>query len=294
MQGEIQPTAFGFGRLPAAILRAISEQTMNFVDSHCHVDLADFDEDRDAMLLRAKEAGVTELIVVAASGSLAQAKATLQFAEAHSNMHATVGVHPHEATKLDSSWWPQLCELAARPDVVAIGESGLDFFYDSSPRQEQVQRFVDHIELAVRLGKPIICHIRDAHPEAIEVLAKHAYGKTQAIIHCFTGTPEDAKHYVDMGFVISFSGIVSFKGKSAAPIREAVSVVPSDLLLIETDSPYLAPVPMRGKRNEPAFLVETAKVVAVHSGLELAELAEITTANTHRVFALTSTQGTCI
>jgi TatD DNase family protein len=262
--------------------------TLHFIDSHCHVDAPDFDEDREAMLERAAEAGIAEMIVVGASGSLAEAQATVEFAKSRPNIHATVGVHPHHAHKLDSSWWPQLCELAARPEVVAVGETGLDFYYDNAPRAEQAQRFEDHIELAAKLGKPLICHIRDAHDEAGEILRKHAAGKVDTIIHCFTGTPSNARNYVDMGFYVSFSGIVCFKGKSTRPVREAVAEVPPELLLIETDCPYLAPVPMRGQRNEPAFLVETAAVVAAQAGLELAQLAAITVENTRRVFTLTS------
>ncbi len=259
-----------------------------FIDSHCHVDAPDFDEDREAMLERAAEAGVREMIVVGASGNLEEARATVEFASQRSNMYASVGVHPHHAHKLDESWWPELSELAARPEVVAVGESGLDFYYESSPRETQIARFEDHIELALRLSKPLICHIRDAHDEATEILRSQAAGKVETIIHCFTGTPANARNYVDMGFYVSFSGIVSFKGKSAAPVRESVSQVPHSQLLIETDCPYLAPVPMRGKRNEPAFLVETAGVVATEAGLELAELAAITVENTRRVFTLTS------
>ncbi len=261
---------------------------MQFIDSHCHVDAPDFDEDREEMLARASAAGISEMIVVGASGSLAQAQATVDFASQRANMHATVGVHPHEAGKLDETWWPQLSELAARPDVVAVGETGLDFYYDSSPREAQARRFEDHIELAAKLAKPLICHIRDAHDEATEILQAKAAGRVETIIHCFTGTPANAQKYVDLGFYVSFSGIVSFKGKSTRPVRQAVAVVPHKQLLIETDCPYLAPVPMRGQRNEPAFMVETAKVVAAESGLDLAELAGITVENTRRVFTLTS------
>ncbi len=259
-----------------------------FIDSHCHVDVSDFDEDRDAMLARAKAAGIEELIVVAAGGSLEQARHTVAFAESHPNVHATVGIHPHEAEKIDEAWWPALCELAARPDVVAVGESGLDFFYDSSPRDLQTSWFRKHIDLAADLGKPLICHIRDAHPEAIAMLREHAAGRVKTIIHCFTGSPKEARIYSDMGFYISFSGIVTFKGKSTRPVREAVASVPHAQLLIETDCPYLAPVPMRGKRNEPAFLVHTAEIVAAEAGLSISELAAITVANTRDVFGLTS------
>ena len=261
---------------------------VHFIDSHCHVDAPDFDLDRNEMLARAEAAGVRELIVVGASGTLEGARKTVEFAAAHPNMNATVGVHPHEAAKLDSTWWPDLCELAARPDVVAVGETGLDFYYDSSPRAQQIDRFRDHIELAAQLDKPLICHIRDAHPEATEILSELAAGRVKTIIHCFTGTPAEARKYSDLGFYISFSGIVTFKGKSTRPVREAVSCVPHDQLLIETDCPYLAPVPERGKRNEPAFLISTAEIVAQECGLSLAELAAITVANTRVVFSLTS------
>ncbi|MCP4444714.1 MAG: TatD family hydrolase [Myxococcales bacterium] len=259
-----------------------------FIDSHCHIDVSDFDSDREEMLARAEAVGVREFVVVGASGSLEQARKTVEFASADPRMHPTVGVHPHEAAKVDPSWWPGLCELAARPEVVAVGETGLDFHYDSSPRQVQIDRFVEHIELAAKLDKAVICHIRDAHPKAMEVLTKHAKGRVRTIIHCFTGTPLEARKYSELGFYVSFSGIVTFKGKSTRPVRESVACVPLDRLLVESDSPYLAPVPQRGKRNEPSFLVDTAGVVATERGLTLEELAAITVANTRVVFGLTS------
>lgn len=259
---------------------------MQFIDSHCHIDAPDFDKDREEMLKRAADAGITEMIVVGASGNLAEAQATVDFASDRQGVYATVGVHPHHAGNVDESWWPQFCELAARPEVVAVGETGLDFYYDNSPRDLQAERFEDHIELAAKLSKPLICHIRDAHDEATEILAKSAAGRVETIIHCFTGNPVNAQKYVDLGFYISFSGIVSFKGQSTRPVRESVAVVPHPQLLIETDCPYLAPVPMRGKRNEPAFMVETAKVVAAMAGLELEQLAALTVENTRRVFKL--------
>ncbi len=267
---------------------------IELIDSHCHVDASDFDVDREAMLERARAAGVTQLVLVGASESLGQAQATVDFARSHEGVYATVGVHPHSAAKLDETWWPALCELAALPEVVAVGESGLDFYYDESPRPVQEARFRDHIELAARLGKPLICHIRDAHELAAEMLGAQAKGRVQTIIHCFTGAPVDAQRYIDLDCYISFSGVVSFKGASAQPVRDSVALVPLERLLVETDCPFLAPVPHRGKRNEPAFLVETAKVLAGLRELELPELAAATVANTRRVFALTQPQGTCI
>jgi TatD DNase family protein len=167
--------------------------------------------------------------------------------------------------------------------VVAIGETGLDYYYDHSPRQAQRDAFVRFLDLARRVGKPVVCHIRDAHDDARAILAEHGAGR--GVIHCFTGTPADAAAYVALGYHVSFSGIVTYK--NAQPIRDAVREVPIDRLLIETDCPYLAPVPMRGKRNEPAYVVHTAAVVAREAGLPVEELARHTTANACAVFGLT-------
>jgi TatD DNase family protein len=172
--------------------------------------------------------------------------------------------------------------------VVAIGETGLDYYYDHSPREEQRAAFARHIEIARAVGKPVVCHVRDAHREAHDMLAEAGVGRgLGGVIHCFTGTPEDAEAYVAMGFHISFSGIVTFRGKSAEPIRQAVKKVPLDRILIETDCPFLAPMPMRGKRNEPAYVVHTAGVVAEQAGVSLADLAAASTRNATSLFALT-------
>jgi TatD DNase family protein len=177
-----------------------------------------------------------------------------------------------------------------------VGETGLDYHYDLSPRDIQRQRFGELIDLAAEVGKPVVCHIRDgdgdgdprAHDDARRILTEHGIlDRVGGIVHCFTGTPEDAAAYVALGMYVSFSGIVTFKGASAEPIRQAVRAVPPDRLLIETDCPYLAPVPMRGKRNEPAFLVHTAAVVAREAGMSVEELARRTVANTRSLLSLT-------
>ncbi len=257
------------------------------IDSHAHIDGPEFDSDRDQVLARARAAGVEAIICIGAGGDLATPARAVALAEREPDVWATVGVHPHDASSLEESWWTELERLGNHPRVVGIGETGLDYYYDHSDRQAQRQAFDRFLELAAKLKKPVICHIRDAHADAKELLADRRAELAGGVIHCFTGTPEDAKDYADMGLFVSFSGIVTFKGKSADPIRAAVAQVPLEQLLIETDCPYLAPVPMRGRRNEPAFVVHTAEVVAHERGVTVAELGRQTAANTRTLFALT-------
>ncbi|MEM9490136.1 MAG: TatD family hydrolase [Myxococcota bacterium] len=259
---------------------------MQLIDSHAHLDAADFDSDRDQVLARARAAGVTEIVCVGAADSLAAAESTVALAEREAGLHATVGVHPHHAANVTAEMWPALEALARRPVVVGIGETGLDYYYDYSPREVQRQCFGQFIELARTLGLPVICHIRDAHDDARAILAEHRAGELGCVIHCFTGTPADAAAYVAMGMYISFSGIVTFRGKRSDPLRAAVREVPPDRLMVETDCPYLAPEPNRGKRNEPAFVVATAQAVAAAAGLDPDELAARTVANTRALFSL--------
>jgi TatD DNase family protein len=181
-------------------------------------------------------------------------------------------------------WWAVHERLARHPRVVAIGETGLDYYYDHSPRDVQKDAFARFVELARAVGKPVVCHIRDAHDDARHILRQTRASELGVVIHCFTGTPDDARAYAELGCYVSFSGIVTYK--TAQPIRDAVPLVPRDRVLIETDCPYLAPVPMRGKRNEPAFVVHTAEVVARCAGVALDELAALTTENACRVYRL--------
>jgi TatD DNase family protein len=259
-----------------------------FIDSHAHIDTSAFDADRDEVLARARAAGVETIIVIGATGDVADAARAVALAETHPDLYATVAIHPHDVAKMEPSWWEDLRALAERDAVVAIGETGLDYHYDHSPRDAQQRCFAGFIELAKQLDLPVVCHVRDAHDDARRILAEHgaAEGRLRGVIHCFTGGPDDAEAYAAMGLYVSFSGIVTFKGKSADPIREAVRRVPRERLLIETDCPYLAPVPMRGKRNEPAYLVHTAEALAREVGVEVAELAELTAANTRAAFGL--------
>lgn len=256
-----------------------------WIDSHAHVDGPEFDGDRAEVLARAAAAGVGQLIVIGAVGDIGSAHRAVAMAEAHPNVWATVATHPHDVGGLCDEWWDVHARLARHPRVVAIGETGLDYYYDHGPRELQAAAFRRFVALARQVGKPVVCHIRDAHADALAILRETGALDVGAIIHCFTGTPEDAAAYVALGCYVSFSGIATYK--TAEPIRQAVACVPLDRILLETDCPYLAPVPRRGKRNEPSFLPFTAQVVAEAARVSVPELAAATVANTRRVFGLT-------
>jgi TatD DNase family protein len=258
-------------------------QAMLF-DSHAHVDGKEFDADRAEVLARARAAGVARIVVIGAVGDPGSAERAVALAETDPDIWATVATHPHDTANMTPAWWEVHERLASHPRVVAIGETGLDYYYDHSPRDVQKAAFARFIELARAVGKPVVCHIRDAHDDARAILA--AGGVTDCVIHCFTGTPDDARAYAERGYYVSFSGIVTYK--TAQSLRDAVPLVPRERLLIETDCPYLAPVPRRGKRNEPAFLTHTAQVVAQCAGMSFDELAAATGENAARVFRLPS------
>jgi TatD DNase family protein len=253
-------------------------------DSHAHVDGPEFDADRGDVLARARAAGVTRMVVIGAVGDPASAERAVALAERDPDIWATVATHPHDVAKMTPEWWAVHERLAQNPRVVAIGETGLDYYYDHSPRDAQRDAFARFLELAHAVGKPVVCHIRDAHEEAREILAAGRAGELGCVIHCFTGTPDDARAYADLGYYVSFSGIVTYK--TAQALRDAVPLVPRDRLLIETDCPYLAPVPKRGRRNEPAFLTHTAEVVAGCAGMSFEDLARATAENTCRIFRI--------
>jgi len=268
---------------------------MQLFDSHAHLDVTAFDADRTEVLARAREAGVTDIVLVAAPRNLQELVRPLELARTDPRLYATVGVHPHDCALMDESWWGELDRLAGDDKIVAIGETGLDYYYDYSPHEVQRRSFAGQIELAKRVGKPVVCHVRDpaeagpsAHQDSHRLLDQGGIGRPGApsgVIHCFTGGPAEAAGYVELGLYISFSGIITFK--SAEAIRQAVREVPADRLLIETDCPFLSPIPKRGKRNEPANLVHTAKAVAEAAGMALDELADATSANARALFSLT-------
>ncbi len=255
-------------------------------DSHAHVDGPEFDGDRAEVLERARAAGVQRMVVIGAVGDTSSAERSVALAESDPNIWATVATHPHDVEKMTPAWWAVHERLAPHPRVVAIGETGLDYYYDHSPREAQKAAFERFIDLARRVNKPVVCHIRDAHEDARAILVAGKAMELGVVIHCFTGTPDDARAYAELGCYVSFSGIITYK--TAQPIRDSVPLVPRDRILIETDCPYLAPIPKRGKRNEPAFVVHTAEVVASCAGMSYEDLAAQTVENTCRVFGLTS------
>src|SRR5215213_3772586 len=253
---------------------------MNFIDSHCHIDGEAFDGDRDEVVRRAIDAGVKAMLVIGTGnphdGEIAKAVET---AEKYENDLASVGVHPHDAKLYTDAAEETLIKLVkSSKKVIAWGEIGLDFYYEHSPRDVQREVFRRQIRTARGLNLPIIIHSRDADDETVEILkAECTYSDFKGIMHCFGGTAEMARALMDIGFLISFAGNVTFK--KAENLRDAARVVPLEKLLIETDCPFLTPVPFRGKRNEPAYVVETARFLAQFYGIETEKLAKQTTQN---------------
>jgi TatD DNase family protein len=251
------------------------------VDSHCHIDGERFDADRDDVVQRAREAGLAYLLNVGTGDPRSDDfRRAVAVAEMHNNVYAAVGVHPHDAKLFDDAAEQHLVELATGSEkVIAWGEIGLDFYYDQSPREVQVNVFRRQIRKARELGLPIIIHSRDANEETAQILSEECGydGFRGGIMHCFGGTPDMAEKLMALGFLISFAGNVTFK--KAENLRDAARVVPLDRLLVETDCPFLSPEPMRGKRNEPAFVVHTARFLANLYAVEFETLAAKTTEN---------------
>ena len=258
---------------------------MELIDSHAHIDFPQFDEDRDAMLERARAAGVTTLLAIGSGPGPEKLDAAVPFAERHDWIYASVGTHPHEAKELTPAHLEQLAKLTTHPRVIAYGEIGLDYFYNHSPRDVQARVFRDQMELARQAKLPIIIHCRDAWPDCMGILDS-TWRSTGlgGILHCFTSTLEDAQHGVDMGFMISFAGNSTYP--KAQNLRDVAKALPLENLLIETDAPFLAPQPYRGKRNEPAYVAEVAKVIASVRNLAAEEVATVTAANFRRFFGL--------
>jgi TatD DNase family protein len=252
------------------------------IDSHCHLDFPELAKDETGVLARARTAGVAGMLTIGTR--LDQFERVRAIAERHENIWCSVGVHPHEAKDEGQGDPARLIEAARHPKVVGIGETGLDFFYEHSPRDEQATSFRTHIAAARETGLPLIVHTRDADAETGDILEQaYAAGPFTGLLHCFSSGPEIARRALDLGLYISISGIVTFK--AAEELRSIVRTVPLERLLIETDAPYLAPVPKRGKTNEPAFVAHTAAKVAELKGVTVAELAAVTTDNFFRLFA---------
>lgn len=251
------------------------------VDSHCHLDFKDFDADREAVLSRAKQAGVDLMVTI--STKVTEADKIIALAESSNALVCSVGIHPHEAGREPETSAERLVDLTKHEKVVGIGETGLDYFYEHSPRDAQKRNFRAHIE-ACRISQlPLIVHARDADVDTADIIEEEmGKGAYPGLIHCFTAGPDLAKRALDIGFYISVSGIATFK--NATDLRDTIKMVPLDRLLVETDAPFLAPVPHRGKRNEPSFVADTAAMLADLKGVTHDELATATTDNFFRLF----------
>jgi TatD DNase family protein len=260
-----------------------SSEKLDLVDSHAHLDMSEFDADRMDVLARALAAGVRNILAIGgAPGALASA---VPFAEHNAWIYAAAGIHPHEAKLAERAHYEDLAALAKHPKFLAWGEIGLDYHYDHSPRDVQQRVFIEQLDLARHAGRPIIIHCREAWPDCLDILDRHwrssGFG---GIFHCFTGTLEEARRGIEMGFLVSFAGNSTYP--KARDLREVASALPLESLLIETDSPFLAPQPFRGRRNEPSYVAEVARTLAPVRNLAPQEFAAATTSNFRRFFGL--------
>ena len=257
-----------------------------FIDSHAHIDGPEFDADRDHVIQRAHAAGVSTVLNVGTgdpnTGVLERA---VELGEQHQSIYTAIGVHPHDARFYDDAVEQKIQDLLSRPRVIAWGEIGLDFHYDNSPREMQVKAFGRQLRAARENHLPVVIHTREAETETVEILkSEYADAERRGIFHCFSGSSDLARKAVDLGFMVSFSGIITFK--KAEELRETAREVPLDRLLIETDCPFLTPIPYRGKRNEPAYVIEVARCLAELHGIDINELAHATSSNFSHLFEL--------
>ncbi|MBM2802157.1 MAG: TatD family deoxyribonuclease [Deltaproteobacteria bacterium] len=254
------------------------------IDSHAHIQGKEYAGEAEAVIARARDAGVETIIVVGGAGDMSSNSEAVALAAKFENVYATVGMHPHDAKDVDADELKTLRELASHPKVVAVGETGLDYYYNHSPQDTQQRVFAQFIHMARDTELPIVVHERDAAQEAEDLLRREGAGKLRGVIHCFTGNYEAACGYLDLGFYLSFTGIITFK--NAEPLREVVRKVPLEKIFVETDSPYLTPVPHRGKRNEPAYVRFVAETIANVKGVTLDEVARVTTTNVRALFGI--------
>jgi len=254
------------------------------VDHHCHLDYPDLARNREDVLARAKAAGIGRMVTI--STIIRNYDTYREIAEAHPEIFFTVGTHPHRAHEELDIPVAEIVRLAQHPKCVGIGEAGLDYFYDKSPRPAQREGFLKHIAAARESGLPLVIHSRDADDDTAAILEEEMQrGAFKAVLHCFTGGADLARRAVAIGLYVSFSGVVTFKKNDA--LRAIVAEVPMDRILVETDAPFLAPEPFRGKRNEPAYVVHTAAALARVKGVTEAEIAAVTTENFYRLYAKT-------
>ena len=255
------------------------------IDSHAHIQGKEYAGEAEAVIARARDAGVETIIAVGGAGDMSSNSEAVALAAKFENVYATVGMHPHDAKDVGAEELKTLRELASSPKVVAVGETGLDYYYNHSPHEVQRRVFAQFIHLARDTQLPIVVHERDAAIAAADLLRNEGAGKLRGVIHCFTGNYEAACAYLDLGFYLSFTGIITFKNADA--LREVVRKVPLERVFVETDSPFLTPVPHRGKRNEPAYVRFVAETIARVKAVPLDEVARVTSANVRRLFAIT-------
>jgi TatD DNase family protein len=254
------------------------------IDSHAHIQGKEYAGEVETVIARAREAGIDKIIAVGGAGKMSSNHDAVALASLYDDVYATVGMHPHDAKDVGPEELKSLRELTIHPKVIAVGETGLDYYYSHSPHDVQRRVFMDFINLARQAGLPLIVHERDAAQDAAQLLRSEGTGDLRGVIHCFTGNYEAACAYLDLGFYLSFTGIITFK--NAEPLRDVVRQVPLKKILIETDSPYLTPVPHRGKRNEPAYVRLVAEAVAIIKSVSLEEVAQITSGNARELFSI--------
>jgi TatD DNase family protein len=254
------------------------------IDSHAHIQGKEYAGEVDAVIARARAAGVETIIAVGGAGDMSSNNEAVALAAQFENVYATVGMHPHDAKDVGNDELRALRELTSQPKVIAVGETGLDFYYSHSPHDVQRRVFAQFIQMARATDLPIVVHERDAATQAAEMLRVEGGGDLPGVIHCFTGNYDAACAYLDLGFYLSFTGIITFK--NAEPVRDVVCKVPLERILVETDSPYLTPAPHRGKRNEPAYVRFVAETIANVKNVTLEEVARVTTVNVKNLFGI--------
>ncbi|MEM6733404.1 MAG: TatD family hydrolase, partial [Myxococcota bacterium] len=258
-----------------------------YVDAHCHLERGTYGDELKSVLERAFGAGLSHLVAVVATRVSEGAKEAVALAETDERIFATAGIHPHDVAKATEVDFDVVHGFLSHPRVVSLGEIGLDYHYDFAPKDVQTSAFERQLKMAQNAGLPVMLHTREAHEDTLACLDRAGLPEQGGVVHCFTGSPEEASDYLERGMYLSIPGVVTFKGKSADPLRDAIrDVIPLDRLFVETDSPYLAPVPYRGKRNEPAYVVETAAKVAELKGMDREALGEATRQNAIEFFRL--------
>jgi TatD DNase family protein len=260
------------------------QQMLRLIDSHAHIQGKEYVGETEAVLERARQAGVEQIIVVGGAGDMSSNTTAVALADSFPGVYATVGMHPHDAKDVGTEELARLKELAAHPKVIAVGETGLDYYYNHSPRDVQSRVFTRFVQMARETDLPIVVHERDAARDCAELLRSEGSGKVRGVIHCFTGDYAAARDYLELGFYISLSGIITFKNADA--LRSVVQRVPLDRMLVETDSPYLTPVPHRGKRNEPAYVRWVAETIAKIKTISIEDVARTTTRNVQDLFKI--------